>query len=223
MDSISATAHSTYRALVETDRFVDYFTSSTPVEELAAMNIGSRPARRAGGIVGLESLRAIPWVFGWTQSRQIIPGWFGVGSALEQARTSGQGDVLDEMFGKWNFLQTLISNVEMALVKTDMDIAEHYVEVLVDPSLHPIFDVIRAEFERTVQQVLMITSQERLLDRSPALQRTLEVRAPYIDPLNYLQISLLARNRASGSVDSLEGRALLLSINGIAAGLKNTG
>lgn len=223
MDGISGTAYKKYRELVETDGFVEYFTTSTPVEELGSMNIGSRPARRGGAITGLSSLRAIPWVFGWTQSRQIVPGWFGVGSALEQARNSGNGGPVDEMYSSWSFFQTLISNVEMALVKTDMSIAERYVQSLVDPSLHGIYDVIRSEFERTMEQVLQVTGQKRLLDRSPVLQRTLEVRAPYIDPLNYLQISLLERHRSSDETDPLHQRALLLSINGIAAGLKNTG
>ena len=223
MDEISDSAYTAYRSLVETESFVEYFTSSTPVEELAAMNIGSRPARRGGEIAGLDSLRAIPWVFGWTQSRQIIPGWFGVGAALAHAREAGNTEILDEMYESWSFFQTLISNVEMALVKADMEIAWRYVEVLVEPSLHPIFETIRAEFEQTVDEVLRITGQSALLDRSPTLQRTLSVRAPYIAPLNYLQISLLARQRGEQETDPLQSRALLLSINGIAAGLKNTG
>jgi phosphoenolpyruvate carboxylase len=223
MNAVSADAYSVYRGLVETKGFVEYFTTSTPVEELGSMNIGSRPARRGGQISGLSSLRAIPWVFGWTQSRQIIPGWFGVGTALEQASQRGSGDIVNEMYADWSFFQTLVSNVEMALVKTDMSIAERYVDALVDPALHHIFQTIRDEFARTLKHVLAITQQTHLLDRSPVLQRTLEVRAPYIDPLNYLQISLLARHRSSQQMDPLEERALLLTINGIAAGLKNTG
>ncbi len=223
MDSISSDAYLAYRGLVETNGFVEYFTTSTPVEELGSMNIGSRPARRGGKITGLSSLRAIPWVFGWTQSRQIIPGWFGVGSALAQARESGNGNAVDEMYASWSFFQTLISNVEMALVKTDMEIAARYVDALVDTSLHHVFHKIRAEFDLTMREVLRVTDQQQLLDRSPVLQRTLSVRAPYIDPLNYLQISLLARHRNGEQTDQLHERALLLSINGIATGLKNTG
>jgi phosphoenolpyruvate carboxylase len=223
MDHISGEAYAAYRELVETYGFVDYFVSSTPVEELGSMNIGSRPARRGGQISGLSSLRAIPWVFGWTQSRQIIPGWYGVGSALENARKSSHGQAVDQMYADWSFFQTLISNVEMALVKTDMDIAERYVDALVDPAHRHVFEKIRGEFDRTMEQVLAVTGQSRLLDRSPVLQRTLAVRAPYIDPLNYLQISLLARQRSGQDVDPLNARALLLTINGIAAGLKNTG
>ena len=223
METISGDALAAYRGLVETEGFVKYFTTSTPVEELGSMNIGSRPARRGGKVDGLASLRAIPWVFGWTQSRQIIPGWFGLGTSLERAHSGDRGPMIDEMYAEWSFFQTLVSNVEMALVKTDMEIAERYVEALVDPSLHPIFEVIRTEFERTVREVLRVTGQEQLLDRSPVLQRTLNVRAPYIDPLNYLQISLLARHRDDHAVDPLQERALLLTVNGIAAGLKNTG
>lgn len=223
MDRISADAYAAYRGLVETDGFVEYFMSSTPVEELGSMNIGSRPARRGGQVTGLSSLRAIPWVFGWTQSRQIVPGWFGVGSALERAREGGYGPSVDQMYADWSFFQTLVSNVEMALAKTDMEIAERYVRALVDPGLHHVFELIRAEFDRTIREVLTVTRQQRLLDRSPVLQRTLSVRAPYIDPLNYLQISLLARQRSGQDPDPLRERALLLTINGIAAGLKNTG
>ena len=226
METISAHALTAYRTLVETEGFVEYFTTSTPVEELGSLNIGSRPAHRGGKVDGLSSLRAIPWVFGWTQSRQIIPGWFGLGSALEKSLSgdhSDQGSSINEMYTEWSFFQTLVSNVEMALVKTDMEIAGRYVEALVDPSLHHIFEIICDEFERTVREVRKVTGQERLLDRSPVLQRTLNVRAPYIDPLNYLQISLLARHRNNQPVDPLQERALLLTVNGIAAGLKNTG
>jgi phosphoenolpyruvate carboxylase len=162
-------------------------------------------------------------VFGWTQSRQIVPGWFGIGSALEAAREAGMGDVLDEMYYEWSFFQSLTSNIEMSLAKTDMEIAGRYVEALVRPELHGIFDNICAEHERSMTEVLKVSKQEKLLDRIPVLQRTLNVRAPYIDPLNYLQISLLERHRAGNEQDPLLQRALLLSINGIAAGLKNTG
>ena len=222
MDKISAAAYRKYRSLLEREGFAEYFLSSTPVEELGELNIGSRPARRRGNN-GLAGLRAIPWVFGWTQSRQIVPGWYGVGAALETARREGLEDGLREMFDQWRFLQTLISNVEMALTKTDMAIAERYVQALVPASLHDIFEDIREEHDRTLERVLDLTGQSRLLDRFPVLQRTLRVRAPYIDPLNHLQVLLLKRMRQSAQPDPLLRRSLLLSINGIAAGLKNTG
>ena len=223
MDAVSAAAYAKYRSLVEREGFVQYFLSSTPLEELGDLNIGSRPARRAGGVAGIEQLRAIPWVFAWTQSRQIVPGWYGFGTAIEQAAFEGSLEELREMFARWRFLQTLVSNIEMSLTKTDMGIAERYVQDLVDPSLHHIFEDIREEHARTMQCIRSLTGQTELLDRLPVLQRTLRVRAPYIDPLNYLQILLLRRIRSAPDADPTLRRSLLLSINGIAAGLKNTG
>ena len=225
MDWLSEKAFSKYRSLIETDGFVDYFMDSTPVEELAGMNIGSRPARRASadGSRSIDDLRAIPWVFGWMQSRQIVPGYFGVGQALADAREAGMEAVLAEMYEEWPFFNTFISNVEMTLVKSSMEIAGRYVDTLVDPSLHHIFEGIKEERNRAVQELIRITGQENLLDHQPVLKRTLAVREYYVDPLNYLQVSLLARRRSSDDVDPSVERALLLSINGVAAGLKNTG
>ncbi|HLF78145.1 MAG TPA: phosphoenolpyruvate carboxylase [Dehalococcoidia bacterium] len=222
MDEISGQAYRKYRSLVERDGFVAYFLSSTPVEELGELNIGSRPTRRRGEAAGIEKLRAIPWVFGWTQSRQIVPGWYGFGTALDRFAQAHGTELLREMFGEWRFLQTLVSNVEMTLAKTDMGIAQRYVQALVDPSLHHILDDIVEEHARTEAQIKALTGAATLLERVPVLQRTLRVREPYIDPLNYLQILLLSRLRA-GDNDPLLRRSLLLSINGIAAGLKNTG
>ena len=225
MAHISDTAFKKYRSLLDTDRLVDYFLAATPVEELAEMNIGSRPARRGGSISGIGSLRAIPWVFGWTQSRQIVPGWYGVGTALAEARSNGMGDLVDEMYQNWSFFRAFVSNVEMTLAKTDMDIASLYVSELVPSDLHHIFVDIRSEHERALAGVLEVTQQDNLLDAFPVLQRTLAVREAYIAPLSYLQVSLLTRRRreAAEERDPLLRRALLLSINGIAAGLKNTG
>lgn len=224
MDRLSTIAYEKYRSLVEREGFVEYFLTSTPVEELAQMNIGSRPARRGGEIEGIDSLRAIPWVFGWTQSRQIVPGWYGVGSALALGHAEGLGDLLEEMYREWSFFQTLLSSVEMPLVKTDLEIARRYVEELVRPELHSIFADIEAEHERSVSAVLRVTGQTELLDRQPTLQRTLRVRTPYLDPISYLQVALLKRQRAlDGEPDQTLRRALLLTVNGLAAGLKNTG
>jgi phosphoenolpyruvate carboxylase len=223
MDVMSDAAYGRYRSLIEDPDLVAYFLSSTPVETLGAMKIGSRPSRRAGDSGSLDGLRAIPWVFGWTQSRQIIPGWFGVGSGIEAVRDLGQGDDLRDMYEHWSFFRTFISNVEMTLAKTDLTIARRYVSALVDPTkAHP-FDAIEREYQRTVAQVLAITAEENLLDAHPILQRTLVVRDTYLEPLHHIQINLLERSRAAGDDDPVLGRALLLTVNGIAAGLRNTG
>ena len=225
MDWISERAYAKYRSLIDTEGFIDYFMDSTPVEELAGMNIGSRPARRASadGKRSIDDLRAIPWVFGWMQSRQVVPGYYGIGEALREACEAGMEDVLTEMYNEWSFFNTFISNVEMTLVKSSMEIAGRYVDTLVDPSLHHIFEDIKEERNKAVHELLRITDQKNLLDSQPVLKRTLAVREYYVDPLNYLQVSLLARRRSSKEVDPSVERALLLSINGVAAGLKNTG
>ncbi len=225
MSRLSEVAMRKYRDLVEDGNIFDYFVQSTPVDELASMNIGSRPARRPDGNRGLGGLRAIPWVFGWTQSRQIVPGWYGVGSALSWARHVGVFEELQSFWHEWPFFTTLVNNIEMTLRKTDIELASRYVSELVDPNLHYFFDKIREEFAVTREEILRLTGSQELLDSNPVLQRTLNVRDPYLDPINYLQVDLLARlRRSSGETpDPQLHRAFLVTVNGIAAGLRNTG
>ncbi|MBB2945520.1 phosphoenolpyruvate carboxylase [Actinoplanes lutulentus] len=239
MDTASDAAFAQYRTLVEDPNLAAYFWAATPTELLGALNIGSRPAKRPNADAGLSGLRAIPWVFGWTQTRQIVPGWFGVGTGLAAVRAAGQGGELDAMHENWQFFRTFLSNVEMMLAKTDLSIARRYVETLVPEELHPIFNSIEREYELTVQEVLAITGHTELLSSQPELNRTLGVRDTYLEPLHHLQVALLRQYRELGEAGrqmptapgarrgpsdstALE-RALLTTVNGIAAGMRNTG
>ncbi len=222
MEFFAAEALEAYQTLIADPSLVPYFLSSTPVEELGKMNIGSRPSRRPGGLGGVDDLRAIPWVFGWTQTRQIVPGWYGVGTGLQATRKAGYGTVLDEMASQWSFMETFLSNVEMTLFKTDLDISSAYVHALVDPAHQHVFEMIEAERAKAEEEVLRLVGHDELLGTSHLLRRTLDVRDIYLDPINYLQVSLLTRSRAGEQSEELD-RALLLTVNGIAAGMRNTG
>ena len=227
MSVASGAAARAYRTLVDAPDLPEYFVRSTPVEEFGAMHLGSRPARRPDTAAGIEGLRAIPWVFGWTQSRQIVPGWFGVGSGLVAVREAGLGQHLTDMYRSWAFFRNFIDNVEMTLAKTDLTVASRYVEELVPAGGRGLFRVITEELERTVATVLSVTGNPAVLANNPSLARTLAVRDQYLLPLHGLQVSLLRRvrqqRRTDAVVDPMLERALAVTVNGIATGLRNTG
>lgn len=218
-DTLAETGRREYRGLVwEDPRFVEFFTSVTPLEEISALPIGSRPSKRKAG--GLESLRAIPWVFAWTQNRTILPGWYGVGSALEAFAAKPGGLVLlKRMYLQWPFFRMVIDNVTMVLAKSDIHIASRYA-TLAPEAVRELWPRIRAEHARTRRWVKRLTGEKRLLDHNPQLQRSISLRNPYVDPMSFLQVELLRRKR-DGHQDV--DRPLLLTLNGIAAGLRNTG
>ena len=215
-----------YRGLVYGDPdFADFFHAATPVREVSRHQLGSRPARRKA-TARIEDFRAIPWVFSWTQSRSVLPAWFGLGTALEHARERHGVELLREMESEWPYFAALISNAEMACVKADLDIARRYAELCLSDEIRDrIWGAIEEEFRRTVREIGAVRDEEQLLDREPILQRAIARRNPFIDPLSFVQLELLRRLRApGGDPDDPElVRASLLAINGIAGGLRNTG
>jgi phosphoenolpyruvate carboxylase len=226
MDELSLDGFKAYRNLVyETPGFVTFFRTATPITEIADLNVGSRPAARRKSD-RIEDLRAIPWVFSWSLARIMLPGWYGFGTAVAQLveRRGERGlATLREMYRNWPFFQALLSNMDMLLAKSDIHIASRYAELVVDEDLrNRIFGRIQSEMQLTVKQLLTITGQRELLESNPALARSFRNRSPYIDPLNHLQVEALRRFRA-GEQDDKVKRAILLTINGIAAGLRNSG
>ena len=225
MEELSANAFNAYRALVyETEGFDRYFRESTVLEEIASLNIGSRPASRSKK-QGIEDLRAIPWVFSWAQCRLMLPGWYGFGAAVKAwlaAHPDGMA-TLQAMHAEWPFFRTTLSNMDMVLSKSDLAIASRYAELVTDADLSQrIFDRARQEWQASVDAVLAIMRQQALLETNPLLARSIRNRFPYIDPLNHVQIELLRRHRAGDTAPEVV-QGIHLSINGIAAGLRNSG
>ena len=225
-EGLSTDAFAAYRKLVyETPGFNDYFFSATPIREIAELNIGSRPASRKASD-SIEDLRAIPWVFSWSLTRTLLPGWYGFGSAVEAflAREGKAGLAqLQTMYKNWSFVRTLLSNMDMVLSKTDMGIASRYAELVEDAALgEKVYGMIEAEWRRTIDCLFKITGVSTLLQDNPAFARSLATRVPYIDPLNHLQVELLRRYRG-GDDDELVQRGILLTMSGLATALRNSG
>ena len=221
----SAKAFEAYRGLVyETEGFVDYFWESTVINEISTLNIGSRPASRTAS-TRIEDLRAIPWVFSWSQARVMLPGWYGFGSAVAGAFGDAEAGAkeLSRIHARSPFFRSTVSNLEMVLAKSSLQIARCYADLVEDRVLaDAVFDRIRREWEATRDAVLAITGQRTLLERTPRLAESIRLRLPYVDALNLLQVDLLRRRRA-GDGDEAIGRGIRMSINGVSASLRNSG
>ncbi|UJS25933.1 phosphoenolpyruvate carboxylase [Thiothrix winogradskyi] len=231
MHDIAATGEQSYRQLTDwTPGLMDYFYEATPVQEIALLNIGSRPSHRKKTVRDKGSIRAIPWVFGWAQSRHTLPAWYGIGTALSTFRAAhpDNGVLLERMYQEWPAFRALLSNTQMALYKGEMDTAREYAELAENQeSAQQIFADIRGEYERTVAEILGVARINELMEETPLLQYSLQRRDPYLDPLNHIQITLIRRHRQyvqeTGSTDSPWLPTLLRTINAIAAGMRNTG
>lgn len=221
-DEFAITAREAYRALVHEDRdLVAYFRLATPIDVIERLRIGSRPASRRGG-GGVENLRAIPWVFAWTQSRHVLPGWYGVGAGLEAVAATYGWDRLAEVVSQWRFLGTLLADVEMVLAKADLRIGARYAE-LAGPVGERVYPRIRKAFEQTREAVCRVRGIDDLLEDEPVLRRAIRLRNPYVDPMSLIQVDLLRRWREGGCEDLELERALFTTVKGIARGLQNTG
>jgi phosphoenolpyruvate carboxylase len=222
---IDDAARTAFRSLVEIDGFAEWFARVSPLEEISGLRIGSRPARRGlgGGPIGLEDLRAIPWVFAWAQTRLNLPGWYGLGSGLTAAEAASGIAGLRRAYREWPLLATLLDNAEMSLAKTDRAIAARYLALSDRPDLT---ERVLAEYDLTRRLVLAVTEHDRLVANRSVLSRAIVLRDPYVDALSYLQLRALAalRTEDSGATDrALLERVLLLTVSGVAAGLQNTG
>ena len=238
MATLSQTAFRAYRALIyETPELRTYYQQATPIEHISRMNVGSRPSSRKGGD-RVEDLRAIPWVFAWTQSRHNLPGWYGVGSALQSFIEEQESNLerLRAMYKGWVFFRSLVDNAQLSIGTADMSVAKLYAGLVVDEAVRDkVYSAIADEYERTRQALLQITEQEQLMESSPVLQRSILLRNPYVDPLHCLQVRMMKEWRTSFAAEvatpldelSAEARRLLegifQTINGIAAGVQSSG
>jgi phosphoenolpyruvate carboxylase len=227
LDQLSEHSLFAYKSLVEDADFLQYLHEATPLDQIGRLNMGSRPARRTAG-TGLDDLRAIPWVFAWMQSRHTLPGWYGLGSAIEAFAASEEMaiPILRQLYVEWPFFQSLIDNAMMAMAKADIHIAAHYAGLVQNPAIgQRIFRRIAAEFRLTERHILALTGYKQLLQNTPVLQASIARRNPYVDPLSFLQIELLRRQRRHTGTpeEAAIARAVHLTISGIAAGLRNTG
>lgn len=228
-EEVSQIAYRLYRGLVEKPDFYPYFQEATPISEIGFLKMGSRPAYRKG-VRAMQDLRAIPWIFSWTQNRQFLGGWFPVGSAFKSffnRNPSVNGPLLREMYRSWPFFNDLIDNIQMALAKSDMHIGQHYADLVTDTMLGKrLFEEIRKEYDLTVEILQKVTGEEKILDNDPALQQSIRLRNPFIDPINYIQVNLIRKLRKE-KIDEKEREklihAILLTINCIATGMRNTG
>jgi phosphoenolpyruvate carboxylase len=221
MGKLAACSRQHYRAFVDREGFVDYFRTATPIDVIERMTLGSRPSRRRS-MRGVQDLRAIPWVFAWTQCRSILPGWYGLGSALEFGVAEYGEAAMVEMASDWPFFANMLDDVAMVLAKSDLDIAEAFSKLA--GSLHePFFGLIRDEFERTHRWLLRLRQSDSLLQHEPRLAVSIGLRNPYVDPMSLLQVDLLKRWRAGGESDDALLTALVACVNGVSQGLQNTG
>jgi phosphoenolpyruvate carboxylase len=225
MTAMAAAAREAFLGLVQhTPGFLDYWRAATPIEEISRLRLGSRPAARRGGALTRGDVRAIPWVFSWMQSRFNLPGWYGLGSGLSVAEPAR----LRAMYAGWPFFRALLDNAEMSLLKADLGIAALYSELVSDRRLAAtIFAAVEDEYARTREAILQTTGHAELMDGDPVIQRSVQLRNPYVDPLNYLQVEMLRRLRALDDPEGPEAErcreVIVLTVNGIAAGLRNTG
>jgi len=222
MDIVAAASARRYRDLVGDAQFMAYFRTATPIDVIERMTLGSRPSRRLGQDAALSTLRAIPWVFAWSQARAVIPGWFGVGSGLQAAADAGHEERLREMAHDWPFFATFLDDMAMVLSKGDIHIAEQFSR-LAGPLHDRFFPVIREELALTAHWVKRLGGQQELLAHDPRLALSIRLRNPYIDPISTLQVDLLQRWRHSGREDDALLRALVACVNGVAQGVQNTG